>query len=84
MTAEMVHGGRWGIRQVDCDGNPTGGGTLGLGYTDRADAEAAAAEVAACPTVTPVHYEVYDRHPGQSAGRHLDGRTWDQFPEVPA
>lgn len=57
----MVRGGRWGIRQVDGDGKPTGGGTVGLGYATR---EAAQSVVLARRewTITPLYDEVYDRY----------------------
>lgn len=33
--------GRWGVRQIDRHGDNTGGGTVGIGWATREEAEAA-------------------------------------------
>ena len=53
-SSEPSRGGRWGIRQL-MNGEPTGGGTINLGWATRKDAEAAN------PPQGPYSYEVFER-----------------------
>ena len=53
--------GQWVIRQLKA-GQPTGGGTVNMGWRTREDAEAAN------PPRDPYTYEVFDRFPAATTG----------------